>query len=174
MTVEKRVTALVRLSAPTGDPAKGMGSNDASIEPGVLFHSRAGARVGVEAQFSYWHLFGGSAGVDSPDRFAGDVMTYGFGTSVDVFSNDTVRVSPVVELVGWHVVSGFQTDCDWETALCNYDATGVNILNLKFGGRFTIRARHSVYVGSGWGLTDDIWYSSVLRLDTGSATNRAS
>lgn len=161
-----RATALVRMSAPTGDPAKGMGSNNASIEPGVLFHSRVGARVGLEGQFSYWHLFGGSAGVDSDELFSGDVITYGIGPSVDVFSNDTVRISPMFELVGWHVVDGFETNCDPVTLDCgDYKAGGVDIFNAKIGARFTIRNRHSVYVGTGWALTDDVWYKNVFRLE---------
>ena len=162
---DKGLTALVRMSAPSGDAGMGLGSNHATIEPSVLFHTRAGERVGFEAQFSYWHMFGGSAGVVSDDRFSGDVITYGFGPSFDLVSTDTFRFAPVVELVGWRVLNGFQTKCDAVTLTCDYDASGVNIFNAKIGGRATIRDRHSVYAGFGWGLTDDVWYDKLFRLE---------
>ncbi len=124
-----------------------------------------GGRASLEGQVGLWHMFGGSAGVDSPDHFSGNVITYGFGPSVDVISNDTLTLSPVVELVGWHVVSGFQTQCNWTTGACNFDATGVNIFNVKIGARTTIHDRHSIYVGYGLGLTDQVWYDKVLRVE---------
>ena len=45
------------------------------------------------------------------------------------------RLAPVVELVGWRVLSGFQT------VAATVDAGGTNIVNLKFGARLLIRWR---------------------------------
>lgn len=159
------VTALVRMSAPSGDAAKGLGTNNASIEPSLLFHARAGEKVGLEGQFGYWHMFGGSAGVDSPDSFSGDVITYGIGPSFDLVDTGSMRFSPVIELVGWHIVNGFQTKCDGVTFECVFDASGLNIFNVKLGGRAAFGDRHSIYAGFGWALTDEVWYEKLFRFE---------
>lgn len=155
------VTAMVRLAFPTGDAHKGLGTDHASIEPSVLLHSTLTDRLGVEAQLGYWASIGGSAGVDSEDSFAGDVLTWGIGPSFDAYSSSTLSISPVVELVGWHVIGGFQTcvTCD------SPEAGGTNIVNLKFGARAMVNGRHSIYGGFGWGLTDAVWYDKLFRLE---------
>ena len=43
------------------------------------------------------------------DKFAGNIFSYGIGPSFDLYRSGNVRFAPVVELVGWHVLSGFQT-----------------------------------------------------------------
>lgn len=157
---DRTVTALVRVAVPTGDAGKGLGTNHASIEPALLFHSSVADRVGIEAQVGYWKSLGGSAGVNSNDNFSGDVLSWGIGPSFDVYSSDRVRFAPIVELVGWRVISGFQT-----CANCDADAGGTNIVNLKVGARATVRDRHSFYGGIGWHLTDDTWYDKLFRFE---------
>jgi len=63
-----------------------------------------------------------------------------------------------VELVGWRVLGGFQTSTFSE-------AEGINILNLKLGGRFEFQNRSSLYVGYGFGMTDDVWYDDLFRVE---------
>jgi hypothetical protein len=154
------LTALVRMAVPTGSAQDGLGTNHASIEPSLLFHSMVNDRIGVEAQLSFWQPLGGSAGVNSEDNFSGAVLTWGIGPSFDAYTSSRLRVSPVVELVGWRVLGGFQT-----CATCDADAGGTNIVNLKFGSRFTVQERHSLYAGFGWHLTDEVWYDKLLRLE---------
>jgi hypothetical protein len=89
-------------------------------------------------------------------------LYYGLGTSYDVFSSDTVRVAPVVELVGWRVMSGFMTVC--EGAPCFAEADG-NIVNLKIGARVVMQGLSSIYVGYGKGLTDRHWYDEIFRVE---------
>ncbi len=158
---ENAVTAMVRMALPTGDAQKGLGTNHASIEPSVLLHSALTDRVGVEAQIGYWASIGGSAGVDSGESFAGDVLTWGIGPSFEAYRSSTLSISPVVELVGWRVIGGFQTcvTCD------SPEAGGTNIVNLKFGARAMVNGRHSIYGGFGWGLTDAVWYDKLFRLE---------
>jgi hypothetical protein len=160
---EAGVTIQGRMSAPSGDAAKGLGSNLWSVEPALLYHQNLGERVGLEAQFGVWLPIGGSNGVDSPDKFSGNVLYYGIGPSVDVVSTDSVQFSPVVELVGWHVLDGFQTACD--PLPCSFDAGGVNIVNLKVGARTTLADRNSFYVGYGFALTDQVWYDKLFRFE---------
>ncbi len=157
------LTAQVRVSIPTGDPAKGLGTDTVNVEPGLLFHQRLTDRVGLEAQISTWHPFGGSAGVDSPDKFTGTIITYGVGPSFDLVSTDRIRFTPVVELVGWRVIGGFQTKCAADLN-CTYDADD-NIFNVKLGARTTVADRNSFYVGYGYAVTDAVWYGDIVRFE---------
>ena len=69
-------------------------------------------------------------------------------------------MAPVVELVGWHVMSGNQTPAD----LGNFDASGTNIVNLKIGVRFVVD-QGSFYAGYGHALTDAAWYTDIVRFE---------
>jgi hypothetical protein len=159
-----QATALVQVGLPTGDAEKGLGTDHGSIEPALLIGQRVGDRAGVEAQFGGIFPIGGSAGIptDNDKKFSGRMLYYGLGTSYDLFSSDTVRVAPVVELVGWRVMSGFMTVC--EGAPCFAEANG-NIVNLKIGARVVLQGLSSIYVGYGKGLTDRTWYEDIFRLE---------
>jgi hypothetical protein len=157
-------TALVQFGLPTGDSEKGLGTDHGSIEAALLIGQRVGDRAGVEGQFGAIFPIGGSPGLPATNdkKFSGRVLYYGVGTSYDVFSSDTVRVAPVVELVGWRVMSGFMTVC--EGTVCFAEADG-NIVNLKIGARFVLQGLSSIYVGYGKGLTDRTWYEDIFRLE---------
>lgn len=159
-TAQRQVTASVQFSAPTGDSLKGLGTDHGSFEPALLYHERVNGRVSIEAQLGEVWAIGGNDGVPvtSPQKFAGNVLYYGVGPSVEVYRKGEVAVAPVVELVGWHVQSGYQT-------ADHVPAEGVNVVNLKIGGRILMRNESSIYVGWGKALTDDIWYDHILRLE---------
>ena len=44
------------------------------------------------------------------------------------------------------------------------DASGVNIVNLKIGGRVSFDSG-SLYFGYGHALTDAVWYDNIVRLE---------
>jgi len=165
VTEENRdVTLLLRASMPSGDSLKGLGTDHASFEPALLYRQAVHDRVSIESQFGLWNPIGGSRGPQPSDgKFAGSVLYYGIGPSVDAFDNGKVRFSPVVELVGWHVLKGFET----KTLLTPVggDAEGVNVVNLKFGARTTVNDSGSFYVGFGWHLTDAVWYDKIWRFE---------
>jgi hypothetical protein len=147
---------------PSGDASKGLGTNHYSIEPALLLYHGLSPRWALEAQVGDWHPIDGSRGVPitSSHGFAGDVFFYGFGPSVEVYRGNRLRFGPVVELVGWHVLGGLET-----VAGAPQDATGTNIVNMKFGGRFTIDNRTSIYIGYGRALTDADWYRDIFRVE---------
>ena len=89
-------------------------------------------------------------------HFAGNVFYYGIGPSFTVYDRNNVRFGPVVELVGWHVLSGNES--------VGLDASGTDIVNLKVGGRLNF-GEGSVYVGYGHALTDKVWYDDILRFE---------
>jgi Putative MetA-pathway of phenol degradation len=156
----RQVTVSLNLAAPSGDSLKGLGTNHWSVEPALLYHERATDRVSVEAQFGEVFPTDGSPGVPrtSPQKFSGKVLYYGFGPSVEVYRQGDVAFAPVVEIVGWHVLGGYQT-------LDHNTAQGTDIVNLKFGGRILMRNDSSIYVGYGKALSDDLWYDHILRLE---------
>ena len=154
------VTVQLKAFLPTGKASNGLGTDHASLEPALLLHQRVSDRLAIESQIGDWHPFGGSKGVPitASSKFAGDVFFYGIGPSYEVYQGTRARVAPVVELVGWHVTGGFQT-ADVS------DASGTNIVNLKFGARALWDSRHSVYVGYGHALTTATWYDDIVRFE---------
>jgi hypothetical protein len=157
------VTFQLRAGLPTGDASKGLSTDTFNLEPAILYNQQLSDRVGLEAQFGSWHPFGGSDGVNSPDKFSGNILYYGIGPSFDVVNTGRVRFAPVVELTGWRVIGGFQTSCDASGA-CSFD-TDDNIVNLKFGARTFVDDRNSLYVGYGMALTSAEWYDQILRVE---------
>jgi hypothetical protein len=159
-TAEQMLTAQVRTFLPTGDSRRGLGTDHASIEPAILYYQQLSDRAAIESQVSVWLPFGGSNGLPTSvsDKFAGNVLSYGIGPSFDVYQSGTIRVAPVVELVGWHVLSGFQTNS-------TPDAGGTNIVNLKLGARASWGRGGSIYGGYGHALTDEDWYDDIFRLE---------
>lgn len=159
---ERQVTVQLRFAAPTGEPMDGLGTDHWSVEPTLLYFERISSRFAVEAQFGDVIPTDGSAGIPtaSSEKFSGSVLYYGIGPSYEVYSGDQLRITPVVELVGWHVNGGF------ETVLPDFpEAGGTNIVNLKVGARFTMRDRSSIYVGYGHALTDWVWYDDIFRAE---------
>ena len=158
-TPEQVVTVRAQVYSPTGDAGSGLGTNHWSLEPTLLYYQSLSDRVVVESQVGMWFPFGGSAGVpiSSSNKFSGNVFSYGFGPSFEVYRGNRVRFAPIVELVGWHVLSGFQSVAE--------DASGTNIVNIKIGARTSWDPGNSFYVGYGRVLTDAGWYKDIVRLE---------
>ena len=159
-TPEQMLTAQVKAFLQTGDTYQGLGTGHASIEPAILYYQQVSDRAAIESQVAVWIPLGGSNGVPTSvtDKFAGNVLSYGIGPSFEVYRGPNVRVAPVVELVGWRVLSGFQTAAP-------PDATGTNIVNLKFGARTSWGSGGSIYAGYGRALTEADWYDSIFRFE---------
>jgi len=160
-TMEGQVlTAQARFFLPSGDPSKGMGTDHASFEPALLYYREVSDVVTLESQLGVWLPLGGSAGVPTgvDDDFSGRVLNYGIGSAFELNPGGRVGFAPVVELVGWRVVSGYQTAATSE-------ADGTNIVNLKIGGRVWVEQRDSFYVGYGHVLTDAAWYDDIVRFE---------
>jgi hypothetical protein len=157
---------------PSGDASKGLGTNHYSVEPSLLLYHSFSDRWTLEGQIGDWHPIGGSAGVSTTtsapasEGFAGDVFFYGIGPSYKLYQGHHVGLAPVVELFGWHVLGGFQTQpVTGTTDGAASEVSGMNIVNLKVGVRTSIGFHNSVYVGFGQALTHDDWYKHIVRLE---------
>jgi hypothetical protein len=157
---DSHLTAQFQAWMPSGKALNGLGTNHWSVEPSLLYYQALSDRLALESEIGDVHPTNGSAGVptSSPDKFAGDVLYYGVGPSFQVYQGDGLQFGPIVELVGWHVLGGFQT-----AAVSN--ASGINIVNLKVGGRATFGGGSSVYVGYGHALTTADWYNNIIRIE---------
>jgi len=159
------LTGQFRTYAPSGKAREGLGTNHWSIEPGLLYYqSFSSERIALAGQFEFWHPIKGSAGsptLSSSQHFAGNVVTYGFGGSYEVIDKPRFRAIPVVELVGWRVLGGFQTTPNKPPV----SADGVNIVNIKIGTRLDIGRPGSFYVGFGHALTNAVWYENIVRTE---------
>jgi hypothetical protein len=166
---DRYLTLQFRTYFPTGNASQGLGTNHYSVEPALLYYQRFSKRLSLESEAGDWIPTGGSAGVASlsdphPGRFSGNVFFYGVGPSYELYSSDHVRFTPVVELVGWHLLSGFETTPNPAEAI-GIKAGGTNIFNLKIGARTAFSPRSSVYVGYGHALTSADWYNSILTVE---------
>ena len=154
------VTLQLEVFLPTGKASNGLGTDHSSFQPELLLYHQLSDRLVLESQIGDWHPFGGAAGVptSSSDKFSGDVFFYGIGPSYEVYRKGSVRFAPIVELVGWRVISGLQTGGIG-------DASGTNIVNLKIGARTSWTAESSLYVGYGHALTTASWYEDIVRVE---------
>jgi len=157
-----------RLFVPTGDPHRGLGNNHFTLEPALLAYDRLTERLTLEAELRDWIPLGGT-------DFAGNVVRYGAGLSYRVVDTCTCRVAPVVELVGWSVLSGNVAVLTSPTTSVAESASGDTIVNAKFGVRFGPggtagdagegNVPWDVYIGYGRALTGDVWYRDIVRVE---------
>jgi len=164
---------------PSGDASSGLGTDHYSIAPSLLYFQRFSDRLTLEAELGDSHPIGGSScrtpctstNLSGPatQGFAGDVFYYGFGPSYLLYRGEHVQVAPVIELVGWKVLGGLETNCVPGVPNCAVQeamsADGTDIVNLKVGARATVGAHSSFYVGYGHQLTHAFWYKEIVRAE---------
>jgi hypothetical protein len=160
------LTFQFRAYTPSGDSSKGLGTNHWSVEPSVLYYQKLSSRWAVEGQLTYWHPIGGSAGVPvtNHEGYAGDIFNYGIGPSYRLINRENFRLSPVVELVGWKVLNGFETapgPIDNAAA----EVSNINIVNIKAGARASFGRHNSIYAGFGRAVTFSDWYRDLFRIE---------
>jgi hypothetical protein len=162
----RQLTFQLRSAFPSGDGAAGLGTNHYTIEPTLLYYQHLSDRIAIESEFGDTHPIGGThyyPGTTPPTKqnFAGDVLMYGVGPSYRLVDRDRYQVTPVLELVAWHVFSGLQTGADNIVQ----SAAGINVFNIKIGARLNFGNGNSIYAGYGHGVTSNIWYSNLFRIE---------
>jgi len=155
------LTFQFRTYFPSGDSFRGLGTDHYSVEPTLLYYQRFGERLAVSGEFGDWHPIGGSSGIPltTQNGFAGDILIWGLGAGYDVIKNEDYRVTPVVEFVGWSILSGLVTDTATKST------SGITIANVKIGARLSVGAHNSLYAGYGHELTPTSWYSNIIRFE---------
>jgi hypothetical protein len=166
VTEHHYLTAQFTTYFPSGNAVHGLGTNHFSLEPAILYHGTVSDRFAVEGEIGGWLPIGGSAGspTTGSQGFAGNIFFYGIGPSYKLIDNNKFRLAPVVELIGWSVTGGQQTEITTNGGP-TFDASGTNIVNIKLGARVAFRQRNSVYIGYGVALTSADWYNDIIRVE---------
>lgn len=166
---------------PTGESEDALGTDHASVEPGLLYFGRLNERWTMAAELRYLAPIDGTSGRGTgfSEDYAGDVLRYGLGFGYDFRLASGTTVTPVVEVVGWSVLGGLAISSadgtPFGTTFPGFgyrEVDGDNITNLKLGLRFGFGEKHSLYVGYGTALTDDVWYDDVVRVEYRSSYGR--
>jgi len=163
-TNETRVTLQLKADFPTGNGALGFGTNHYSVEPMVLLYQKLNDRTALEGEAGDSHPIGGTYFINppaTPQKWSADVAMYGLGPSYRLISRDRYSFAPVLELVAWHVFGGLQTGANSVVQ----SAAGINVFNAKLGGRLSLANDSSIYAGYGRGITSDIWYRNLFRVE---------
>jgi hypothetical protein len=178
------LTGQVRVYMPTGDAAAYLGTGHAAIEAGLLFqHQRD--RLTFFGQVLDWQASGAGrfslANTNLPASrqfdgklFGGNVLQWGVGMGYDLGRRVdhccVSRLTLVMEVVGWNVLDGLQSNVSGagpnQQGDILSDATGDTIVNGKYGLRYTIGC-NSLYAGYGTAWTSDWWYTDMFRLEFG-------
>jgi hypothetical protein len=177
----EQLTFQLSASIPTGNNDKGLGTGHATIEPYLLYARSLNAKANVFGEFGDSHPFSNAQSfVFDPTRstteqnFAADVLNYGLGASYALRQQSRVRITPVLELVGWKVTGGLASivapgptgqPVVYVVPPNSAPAFGSNIVNLKGGWRTFWGEHHSIYTGVGVELSHAGWYREILRIE---------
>jgi hypothetical protein len=147
---------------PTGDASHGLGTNHVSLEPGFLAQQRINSRLDVFGELLDWIPIGGSS--FGGKNYAGNILRYGVGAAYTVAESRNVKISPIVEFVGWSVLDGQVLNASGVGATVEDAAT--TIVNAKVGVRTLFKSNGStLYLGYGHALTGQNWYEDFARVE---------
>jgi hypothetical protein len=163
-TPEQVLTFQFRTYIPTGDADRGLGTDHVSLEPAFLLWQQVSDKFYFEAELRDWIPIGGTPG------WEGNVIRYGVGLSYFIIGEpqlpgrpvqNPLGVAPVLEFVGWTVLSGKEFAPDIGTK----DAAGDTIVNAKLGLRINYGDHQSFAVSYGRALTGAVWYKDIIRVE---------
>jgi Putative MetA-pathway of phenol degradation len=149
-------TILMRIYQPTASRAT-LGTDHWSLEPGLLAEYQISPTLRLEGEFRYWTSLGGS-------DYSGDLLRYGIGLSYGARKPGFWFV-PVVEGVGWSVLSGKTMIASSPDSYIIEDAHGQTIVNAYLGLRFGFGQNLDFYLGYGRSLTGDFWNRDTYRFE---------
>jgi hypothetical protein len=164
---------------PSGSASSGLGTGHYSVEPALLYYQRLSDKAALEAQVGDSHPIGGSS-CRNPCSSTNDQraqhsrirrrrLLLRCGPKLRSLSSEHVQIAPVIELVGWRVLGGLETNCLPGSLDCSnqegVSADGTNIVNLKVGARAMVGDHSSFYIGYGHQLTHAFWYKEIVRAE---------
>jgi hypothetical protein len=138
--------------------SQALGTDHASFEPAVLFNWTVASFLRLEGEFRYWVPIGGT-------DFAGDNLRYGLGLVYGQPSPSDIWITPMVEVVGWSILSGKTMVAQSADSFYIQDASGSTIVNGYLGVRLGLGATADVYLGYGHAFTGPAWYRDMARVE---------
>jgi hypothetical protein len=163
---QRNVTFQLRSYIPTGDARLGLGTAHFSLEPALLWNHNIDQRWVFEWEFRDWIPIGASSSAgtgleDQLSSFSGNILRYGLGIGYNLDFEFQKRLTPVVEFVGWTLLGGISDTLNGPIR----NETGTTIFNVKVGARLTNACNGSLYAGYGFAITDQVWYTDVVRVE---------
>jgi hypothetical protein len=170
---DRYLTTQLRIYSDSGNASRGLGTGHWSVEPSLLYYKQLNDHLEIQGQFTDWIPI--AAGPE-----AGNVLQYGAALGYTVYNRGCFRVTPVMEVVGWTVLSGLESVAlpSGETGAIPapagvavplahgvQEAAGDTIVNLKFGVRTHFGQSSDVYIGYGRCVTGDRWYKDIVSLE---------
>jgi hypothetical protein len=149
-------TIQFRLYNPTGN--NGLGNGHWTAEPALTGAYRLSDSWLFEGEFRYWAPLNGS-------DFAGDMFRYGLGVSYGKRDPGGFWYIPVLEGVGWSVLSGQSLVASSPTDYMIQDAKGQTIFNGYLGLRLGYGTHIDGYLGYGRCFTGDMWQRDFVRAE---------
>jgi hypothetical protein len=157
---ETVLTSQLRVYVPTGNVHQGLGNGHTSLEPGLLLYELLTEELALEAELKYWVAVGGTEGIE------GSLIRYGLGLHYDIYRDCDMKITPVIELVGWTFLSGAKTSKTPDgTSTFVESARGDTIINAKLGVRFSLNSWSDLYAGWGRALTGETFYKDIYRVE---------
>jgi hypothetical protein len=169
---DEHLTFQTRVSLPTGEARKAVGTGNTTIDFSLLYDQKIGSKTWLYAELNDWQTLDAvtlSGAIVTPELASQDanILRFGIGLGYDVFdcstSCQTRKLSFLFETVTWTVLDGVTAGIDLNNPTIE-DAVGDTIVNGKYGARYT-HDNNSVYVGYGHNWTSERWYSDLLRLE---------
>ena len=150
-------TILLRVYQPSASNAA-LGTGHWSIEPGLLAAYRFNENLLIEGEARYWVPINGS-------DFAGDILRYGLGVSWGQRRSSGLWYMPVLEGIGWTVLSGKTMVATSPTTFSIHDAGGQTTVNAYLGLRWGYGANLDFYAGYGHSFTGHFWQRDLFRFE---------
>jgi hypothetical protein len=150
-------TILLRVYQPTARNAT-LGTGHWSLEPGLLAAYRISPSWHLEGEFRYWIPL-------SSDDFAGNILRYGLGLSWGQRQPAGVWYAPVVECIGWTVLSGKTMLASSPDDFVIQDARNQTIVNAYLGLRFGYGQNVDMFLGYGRAVTGEYWARDNFRFE---------
>ncbi|MBM3996456.1 MAG: transporter [Planctomycetes bacterium] len=150
-------TILLRVYQPSAR-TETLGTGHWSIEPGLLAAYRFNENVHLEGEFRYWIPL-------TRDDFAGNILRYGLGLSYGQRNPYGLWYAPVVEGVGWTVLSGKTVVASSPDSFVIQEARNQTIFNASLGLRFGYGRNTDMYIGYGRAFTGHTWGRDMVRVE---------
>jgi hypothetical protein len=150
-------TILLRIYQPTAR-YETLGTGHWSIEPGLLAAYRINANFHLEGEFRYWIPL-------SSNDFAGDIFRYGLGLAYGQRNANGVWYTPVIEAIGWTVLSGKTMLASTADHFVVQEARNQTIVNAYLGLRMGYARNVDWYLGYGRSFTGQFWARDMFRVE---------
>jgi hypothetical protein len=155
---ETAVTVQLLATTPTGDPGRGLGTDHVTVEPCLLLYQGMGA-LALEGEAGCFVPIGGSSG------FASNVAVYGLGLKYDVYKDEELAITPVVETVGWTFLDGKKTVVQRNGSGLDVSTSGDTIVTVAPGLRLRFGILGELYMGYARAVTGDVLFKERYRAE---------